>query len=212
MEHFHHGVAVPAVTVSACPEPWNTSLPEYRLLLVQEPHKSLFDLKHNISCQQHHSGGTQWGINVQGWSETPGGLVQRKQAAAKWRRWSCFSGSHDLSVLPSAAEDMKFLGVQISQDMSWNKNTSAIIRQSQPRLCFMRKLKGASSGLSTQVWWRRASWHTASPHGAPAAVCQTEKPWRGYSGGLKRSLEFPSRLSSTSSRATVGAGHWTFPP
>ena len=41
-------------------------------------------------------------------------------------------------------ENIKFLGVQISQDLSWNKNTSGITKKVQQRLYFLRKLKRAS--------------------------------------------------------------------
>ena len=36
------------------------------------------------------------------------------------------------------------IGVQISQDLSWNKNTSGIMKRAQQRLYFLRKLKQAS--------------------------------------------------------------------
>ncbi|KAG7474480.1 RNA-directed DNA polymerase from transposon BS [Solea senegalensis] len=41
-------------------------------------------------------------------------------------------------------ENIKFLGVQISQDLSWNKNTSYITKRAQQRLYFLRKLKQTS--------------------------------------------------------------------
>ena len=42
-------------------------------------------------------------------------------------------------------ENIKFLGVQISQDLSWNNNTSGITKQAQQRLYFLRKLKNTIS-------------------------------------------------------------------
>ena len=45
-------------------------------------------------------------------------------------------------------ENIKFLGVQISQDLSWNKNTSGITKRAQLRLYFLRKLKQASLPIS----------------------------------------------------------------
>ena len=48
-------------------------------------------------------------------------------------------------------ENIKFPGVQISQDLSWNKNTSGITKRAQQRLYFSLS---ASSRPSTVVWWR----------------------------------------------------------
>ena len=45
-------------------------------------------------------------------------------------------------------ENIKFLGVQISQDLSWSKNTWGITKQAQRRLFFLRKLKQASLPIS----------------------------------------------------------------
>ena len=45
--------------------------------------------------------------------------------------------------------NFKFLGVHISQDLSWSLNTSTLIKKAQQRLFFLRKLKKA--GLSPQI-------------------------------------------------------------
>ena len=45
-------------------------------------------------------------------------------------------------------ENIKFLGVQISQGLSWNKNTSGIMKWAQQRWYFLGKLKQASLPIS----------------------------------------------------------------
>ena len=68
------------------------------------------------------------------------------------RRWLSTSGGHSPSTLLSASvervENIKFLRVQISQDLSWNKNTSGIMKCAQQRLYFLRKLSQASLPIS----------------------------------------------------------------
>ena len=45
-------------------------------------------------------------------------------------------------------ENIKFLGVQISQDLSYNKNNSGITKRAQQRPSLMRKLKQAFLPIS----------------------------------------------------------------
>ena len=45
-------------------------------------------------------------------------------------------------------ENIKFLRVQISQDLTWNKDTSGILKQTQQRLYFLRRLKQVSLPIS----------------------------------------------------------------
>ena len=100
-------------------------------------------------------------------------------------------------------ENIKFLRLQISQDLKWNRNTSGIAKQAQQRLYFPRKLKQASLPISilrisTVMWWR-VFWHIVSLHGTPAAVCQTKKDLQRIVRGAERVI-----------RVSLPSGHELF--
>jgi len=54
-----------------------------------------------------------------------------------------------LSISGEATPSTKFLGVHISEDLSWSHNTQHIVSKSQQRLYFLRKLR--RFGLSTKL-------------------------------------------------------------
>ena len=58
------------------------------------------------------------------------------------------SSQHQWPHSVERVENIKCLGVQISQNLSWNKNTSGIPKRVQQRLYFLRKLKQASLPIS----------------------------------------------------------------
>lgn len=93
--------------------------------------------------------------------------------------------SEDLSPLTIRGEvvervsSFKFLGVHISENLTWTVNTNALVKKkAQLRLCFLRTLNKKPTHLqscsktSTTVSLR-VSWHTVSHHGTPTAHKQT---------------------------------------
>ena len=44
-------------------------------------------------------------------------------------------------------ENIKFLGVQISDNLSWSNNTTGLVKRAQQRLYFLRKLQQAAEQL-----------------------------------------------------------------
>ncbi len=64
----------------------------------------------------------------------------------------------------------KFLGVHITEDLTWSAHTDAVLKKAHQRLFFLRRLRNLlkrapeSSGPSTPALWR-ASWPAASPPG-----------------------------------------------
>ncbi|KAI3376785.1 hypothetical protein L3Q82_000393 [Scortum barcoo] len=79
----------------------------------------------------------------------------------------------------------RYLGVHISDDLTWSKNTSCLIRKAHQRLYFLRRLRRAGLGSSvltspsTDVWWR-ASCPPASSCGTAAARRQRRRLCRGW--------------------------------
>ncbi len=86
----------------------------------------------------------------------------------------------------------KFLGVHITEDLTWTTNTKSISKKAQQRLHFLRRLKRASLPppiLTT--FYRvplRACWPAASLSGTETAVQQTARPSSGQWTPLQKSL------------------------
>ncbi len=89
----------------------------------------------------------------------------------------------------------KFLGVHITEDLTWSAHTDAVLKKTHQRLFFLRQLRGlerapASSGPSTPALWR-ASWPAVSPPGMETAPLAT-------AGLCKGSCELPATLLEVS--------------
>ncbi len=89
----------------------------------------------------------------------------------------------------------KFLGVHITEDLTWSTHTDAVLKKAHQRLFFLRRLRKfgmspASSDPSTPALWR-ASWPAASPSGLETAPLATAKLCKG-------SCELPATLLEVS--------------
>ncbi len=89
----------------------------------------------------------------------------------------------------------KFLGVHITEDLTWSTHTDAVLKKAHQRLFFLRRLRKlewapASSDPSTPALWR-ASWPAASPPGLETAPLATAKLCKG-------SCELPATLLEVS--------------
>ncbi len=86
-------------------------------------------------------------------------------------------------VTVERASSTKFLGVHITEDLSWTNNTAALAKKAQQRLYFLRKLRRArarppSCALSTEAP-SRASWLAASLCGIAPATRPAASPFNG---------------------------------
>ncbi len=97
----------------------------------------------------------------------------------------------------------KFLGVHITEDLTWSTHTDAVLKKSHQCLFFLRRLRNlewapASSDHSTPALWR-ASWPAASPPGLETAPLATGKLCKGLCELPATLLEvsFPPSRTST---------------
>lgn len=82
-------------------------------------------------------------------------VQKTKEVAVNFRKSSM--AHTPLHINGSAVEmvnSVKFLGVHISADLSWNLNTTTIMKKAQQRFHFLRKLKKASLLLSSHHFTR----------------------------------------------------------
>ncbi len=124
------------------------------------------------------------------WAAWPGGAVT---TISLWmwrrrRRLLLTSGECTLCMLlwPSTVRlwrvsSTKFLGVHITEDLSWTNNTAALAKKAQQRLYFLRKLRRArapvpSCAPSTEAP-SRASWLAASLCGMALAMHPAARPF-----------------------------------
>ncbi len=97
----------------------------------------------------------------------------------------------------------KFLGVHITEDLTWSAHTDAVLKKAHQRLFFLRRLRkfGTSpriSGPSTPALWR-ASWPAVSPPGMETAPLATAGSAKGRANWPATLLEVsfpPSRIST----------------
>ncbi len=95
----------------------------------------------------------------------------------------------------------KFLGVHITEDLTWSAHTDAVLKKSHQRLFFLRRLRkfGMSPSILRSFYTRRASWPAASPPGLETALLATAKLCKGLCELPATLLEVsfpPSRIST----------------
>ncbi len=97
----------------------------------------------------------------------------------------------------------KFLGVHITEDLTWSAHTDAVLKKTHQRLFFLRCLRKSrtsptSSVPSTPALWR-ASWPAVSPPGLETAPLATAQLCKGSCELPATLLEVnfpPSRIST----------------
>ncbi len=113
-----------------------------------------------------------------------------------WRRqrrlcWTSGGGT-PLTIDSSTVERVsstKFLGVHITEDLTWTTNTMSLSKKAQQRLHFLRRLKRASLPppiLTT--FYRGTTGPAVSLSGTGTAVLLTARPSSGQWTRLQRSL------------------------
>lgn len=108
-----------------------------------------------------------------------------------------------LTIQGNTVESMrstKFLGLHITNDLSWTTNTTSLVKRAQQCLYFLWWLKRANlplltSQLSTKEL-ERASLPAVSQSGMVASLPQTRNPSRESWGQKRKSLEHHARLYS----------------
>ncbi len=113
----------------------------------------------------------------------------------------------------------KFLGVHITEDLTWTTNTMSLSKKAQQRLHFLRRLKRASLPPPILTTLRgaplRVCWPAASLSGTGTAVLLTTRPSSGQWTRLQRSsvpLSHPSWTFSLHDAPAKPTASWRTPP
>ncbi len=113
----------------------------------------------------------------------------------------------------------KFLGVHITEDLTWTTNTMSLSKKAQQRLHFLRRLKRASLPPPIlNTFYRapsRVCWPAASLSGTGTAVLLTARPSSGQWTRLQRSsvpLSHPSWTFSLHDAPAKPTASWRTPP
>ncbi len=113
----------------------------------------------------------------------------------------------------------KFLGVHITEDLTWTTNTMSLSKKAQQRLHFLRRLKRASLPPPILTTFYRAPlrvcWPAASLSGTGTAVLLTARPSSRQWTRLQRSsvpLSHPSWTFSLHDAPAKPTASWRTPP
>ncbi|KAI3373167.1 hypothetical protein L3Q82_006372 [Scortum barcoo] len=97
-------------------------------------------------------------VRLQAGGGTPGGLVQTKQPLHQREedqgddrglqkgQTPPLSPVHRRDSAVEVVSSFRYLGVHISDDLTWSKNTSCLIRKAHQRLYFLRRLRSRRAG------------------------------------------------------------------
>ncbi len=107
-------------------------------------------------------------------------IDKTKELVVDYRRQSREQTPITIDKTPvERVNSFKFLGVHITEDLTWSAHTDAVLKKAHQRLFFLRRLRKSrnpespeSSGPSTPALWR-ASWPAVSPPGLETAPLAT---------------------------------------
>ncbi len=123
------------------------------------------------------------------------------------------------SLIVERVSSTKFLGVHITEDLTWTTNTMSLSKKAQQRLHFLRRLKRASlphpSSPHSTGAPLRVCWPAASLSGMGTAVLLTARPSSGQWTWLQRSsvpLSHPSWTFSLHDAPAKPTASWRTPP
>ncbi len=121
-------------------------------------------------CQEHHLS-----LNID----------KTKELVVDYRRQSRENTPITIDKTPvERVTSFKFLGVHITENLTWSAHTDAVLKKAHQRLFFFLERAPESSGTSTPALWR-ASWPAVSPPGLETAPLAT-------AGLCKGSCELPA--------------------